>query len=48
MIDFLNSILALVVSFLDLGFLNLWFFPMIALSFVAFVPIFIKSLFTWR
>lgn len=48
MIDYLNSTLALVVSFLDLGFLNLWFFPMIALAFLCFVPVLIKSLFTWR
>lgn len=48
MIAYLNSTLDLVTSFLDLGFLNLWFFPMLALAFLAFFPTFIRSLFTWR
>ena len=48
MINFLNDIVALVSAFLDAQFLNLWFFPLIALCFIAFVPVFIKSLISWR
>ena len=48
MLDFLNNCLALLVSLLDVGFLNLWFFPMIALAFLASVPCIIRLLTTWR
>lgn len=48
MIDFLNNITKLLVSLLDVGFLNLWFFPMIALAFLASVPCIIRYLTTWR
>lgn len=48
MVDFLNAIFDLLVSFLNVGFLNLWFFPMIALAFIASVPGIIRSLITWR
>lgn len=48
MIDFLNNCLALIVSFLDLDFLNLWFFPCLALCFIATVPSIVRCLTTWR
>lgn len=48
MIDFLNSIFDLLVVYLDLGFLTFWFFPMIALAFIATVPAIIRTITTWR
>ena len=48
MVDFLTNIFDLLVSYLNLGFLNLWFFPMIALAFLASVPAIIRVLTTWR
>ena len=48
MIDFLSSVFDLVVSFLDLPFLTFWFFPLIALAFLASVPGIIRVLTTWR
>ena len=48
MIDFLSAVFDLVVSFLDSSFLAFWFFPMIALAFVATVPAIIRALTMWR
>lgn len=48
MIDFLTNCTDLLACLLDVGFLNLWFFPMIALAFLASVPCIIRYLTTWR
>ena len=48
MIVFLNNCLDLLVSFLDLDFLNLWFFPLIALCFLATIPCIVRALTIWR
>lgn len=48
MIDFLNSCTDLIACILDLDFLNLWLFPMIALAFVATVPAIVRYLISWR
>ena len=48
MVDILTNMFDLLASYLNLGFLNLWFFPMIALSFLASVPAIIRVLTTWR
>lgn len=45
---FNRYLIDLVVSFADGDFLRLWFFPLIALAFIATVPYIFRSLFTWR
>lgn len=46
--NFLTFIFKTVVEFLNVDFLKLWFFPFVALAFLATVPCIIRTLLTWR
>ncbi len=40
----LDNLISLWVSFCDISFLEIWFFPLIALCFIGFVPVLIRSI----
>lgn len=46
--NFLSSILYLLGVFCDIEFFKIWFFPLIAIAFLASVPGIIRVLTTWR
>lgn len=46
--NFLNFIINILERYLDVDFLEAWFFPFLALAFLATVPMIIYSLITWR
>lgn len=48
MIDFFSYVYHTVVVFLNVDYLSIWFFPLLALGLIGLVPIIIRNLITWR
>lgn len=48
MMVFLTYVDDLLFCFVELDFMTLWFFPLVALAFLVTVPRIVRSLFEWR
>ena len=46
--NLLSGILSLLGVFCDVDYLSVWFFPLIAIAFLAAVPGIVRVLTTWR
>lgn len=45
---FTKYLFDIIVSFVTSAFLRFWFYPLIALAFIATVPYIFRSFFSWR
>lgn len=46
--DLLDGVIQLLACFLSSPFLRLWYYPLIAMAFLATVPYVLRALFYWR